>query len=188
MLLENPNLAGSRAKDLFSVPKVLTVDCCGLLFVFRDEVGPSDEGRVNRVKGKHGKERLLLVGLHELAGVAGKAVREMFAIWAVAQTGIAIRRKVFLSTIGATCFEPSRINIVSVFGRPEFFGRTKVPFPSKEGGVTLFFKSFGKSCFIVVEAIVKRRTREFPTTSATEEIGAILAGGVAAGLDPKAGG
>ena len=84
MLLENTNLTGSRAKDLFFVTKLLPIDFCGLLFVFRDEVGASDEGRVNRVKGKHGKERFLFVGLHELAGVGGKAVREMFAIWTVA--------------------------------------------------------------------------------------------------------
>ena len=84
MLLENTNLTGSRAKDLFFVTKLLPLDFCGLLFVFRDEVGASDEGRVNRVKGEHCKERLFFIGLHELTGVGGKAVREMFAIWAVA--------------------------------------------------------------------------------------------------------
>ena len=188
MLLENPNLTGSRAKDLFFVPKFLTVDFLSLFFVFCDKIRAPDEWGVHRVKGEHGKERLLLVGLHKLAGVAGKAVRKVLSVGTVAQTGITIGRKVFLSTIWATCFEASRIDIIPVLGGPEFFGRTKVPFPGEEGGVTSCLECFGKSCFIVVEAIVKRRTREFSTTSTTEEIGAILAGGVAAGLDPKAGG
>ena len=62
-----------------------------------------------------------------------------------------------------------------------------MPFPGEEGGVASRLECFGKGCFIVVEAIVKRGAREFSTTSATEEIGAILAGGVAAGLDSEAG-
>ena len=71
---------------------------------------------------------------------------------------------------------------------PEFFGRAEVPFSRKEGGVSFLFEGLGEGCFVVIETIVERSAGEFATASSAEEIGAILAGGIAAGLDSEAGG
>ena len=65
VLLQDADFAWFVAEDLLFITELLSVDFFGLLFVFRNEIGSSDQRSVNRVEREHCEEGLLLVGLHE---------------------------------------------------------------------------------------------------------------------------
>jgi len=145
---------GGVAEDLFFVAKFYAVNFCGFLFVFFDEIGASDEGGVDGVEGEVYEEGFVLIRFDELAGVGSEAVGEVDAFGAFAEFGVFEWREIFFTSVGAASFPSAGVEVVSLFGGPEFFGGSEVPFAGEEGGVSLFFEGLGDGHFIEVHAIV----------------------------------
>ena len=190
MFLQDAHLALSLVlgPDQFLVAELGPGDLLGPLLVFLDQVRAADQRSVHGVKGEHGEERLVLVLLDELAGLAGEAVRQVLAVGTIRHPGIAVRGEVLLAAVRSAFGEASLVDVVALLGGPEFLSRPEVPLACEQGGVAFFLECLGDSHFLQIHPVVKRGGVKKAASSTAEEIGGVLARWIASGLYAESGG